>query len=274
MCRCANASDIARSASSSLTASPTPARSRRIGKVISPGRGVRIASQIEPVGGRVGLAARRRPASAPCRRSPPARRCAPGSPAPRPTAPARCPRASPPPPQQTSTSAARDPRLRRVRRDLEPGGALPGDHLRMVVGRDQRQAARRRRSRPRARRGPGSAGRRAPPRRRARGCPRSSPPARPSASGSPPARHAPPPPRRRPGRGCPRRRPAPRAPAPPASSAETAAQAPRALNEPVTCRHSALTQTRRPARLSSAAADRSGVRRTRPRARAAAARMR
>lgn len=58
------------------------------------------------------------------------------------------------------------------------------------------------------------------------------------------------------------------------ASAETAAQAPRALKEPVTCRHSALTQTRRPARLSSAAAESSGVRCTWPRPRAAAARIR
>ena len=40
---------MARRASSSLTTRPGPARPCRIGKVICPGAGVRIASQIEPV---------------------------------------------------------------------------------------------------------------------------------------------------------------------------------------------------------------------------------
>ena len=60
-------------------------------------------------------------------------------------------------------------------------------------------------------------------------------------------RRAPPRPRRRPGRGCRTNRRGRRARARRAARAEIAAQPPRALNEPVTCRLSAFTSTRRPA---------------------------
>ena len=56
-----------------------------------------------------------------------------------------------------------------------------------------------------------------------------------------------------------------------AGSADTAAQAPRALNDPVICRHSALIHTLRPAMASSAGEDSRGVRRTCPARRMAAA---
>jgi hypothetical protein len=106
--RWAKASDMARSASSSVTASPSPARLRRIGKVICPGRGVRIASQIEPVGRAL---LRQSPASSDwAMSSKPAgstvRTEKSGASA---ESASAMPEASPPPPQQTSTSAARIP---------------------------------------------------------------------------------------------------------------------------------------------------------------------
>ena len=182
----------------------------------------------------------------------------------------RDPGASPPPPQQTSTSAAATPAsaaCAAISSPTVPCPAITSGWSKGGISVSPRAAASPRpervavRGRPVVEHHLGA---------RARACPRSSPPARPTGiritAGAPCAaaaqatpcawlpeeigQHA-----ARP------RRPAP-APRPPP-------RPPRALNEPVTCRHSALTSTRRPAIRSSAAAASSGVRRmpARPRRR-------
>ena len=161
------------------TTSPGPASRCSTGKVSAPGRGVRIASQIEPVGGafpsRSPAASERAMSSKPAGSAVRTRR--PGASA---SSASAIPALRPPPPQQTSTSAASTPASAACAAISSPIGALPGDHLRVVEGRDQAHPARRRRSPPPRRHGPGAPDRTAPPRRPAPSSPRSSPPARPS----------------------------------------------------------------------------------------------
>ena len=149
----------------------------------------------------------------------------------------------PDPARQAAAAERHDHQLRvgRLARDLEPDRALPGHDLGLVEGvhRGQalllRRAARPRRARRRSCRRAGA------PRRRTGAPPRPSPAAPPPASRAPRARRRRAPRRPRPGRGCRRWPPPPRRAAPRSGRRPIMLVAPRALNDPVSWRFSALS---------------------------------